>query len=265
MLTSDVNNIFRVGHLERAQIASNLKRARGSVGARELARAAGISHASISQFEHALHEPAAGTLGRLAAAMRVSADYLLGLTDVSTPATKLERERSRLATELAARNARIRELEDADLSGNGSDPWPFPLREEAHSSAGPGAYVTNERAARSVLFRQDWARKHGLRPSHCDVLEVRGESMEPTLRSGAWILVDRHRAEPRDDKVFVVRVGDETFVKRLRRTRGGWRLASDNRDQDSAGRLIHPPQPFPPDGTIIGQVVWAGMWTGKTL
>lgn len=195
--------------------------------------------------------------------MRASTDYLLGLTDVSTPAAELERERSRLAFELAARDARIRELEDADAPAGDDEPWRYPLLNETHSSAGPGAHVTNERSASYVPFRRDWSRKHGLHPSHCNMIGVRGESMEPTLQDGAWILVDRRRTEPRAGKVFVVRVGDETLVKRLQRVRsGGWWLVSDNRGRDAeTGREAHPSRPFPLDGSIIGQV----MWTGKTL
>lgn len=94
------------------------------------------------------------------------------------------------------------------------------------------------------------------------MLGVSGESMEPTLQDGAWILVDRHRAEPRDGKVFVARIDDETFVKRLHRARGGWWLTSDNRDRDvKTDRPVYPPQSFPPGGVVIGQVMWAG----KTL
>lgn len=249
--------------MDRLTIGENVRRKRGNMSEVQLGRAAGISQPAVSRIEAGLREPAADTLRRLAAALDASADYLLGLTDVSTPAAELERERSRLAAELIARDARIRELEDS--ADEDDESWRYPLRDEAHSSAGPGAYVVSERAARSVLFRQDWSRERGLHPSHCDVLEVRGESMEPTLQGGAWILVDRHRAEPHNNKVFVVRIGDEVFVKRLRRTPGGWLLASDNRDQDSAGRPAYPPRPFPPDGAIIGQVVWAGMWTGRGI
>ena len=244
--------------MDRLVIGENVRRQRGELTRTRLGRAAGISQSAVSRIEAGLREPGAGTLGRLAAAMRVSADCLLGLTDVSTPAAELERERSRLAAELAARDARASEMEDAAaLPDDDDDPWPYPLR-DVRSSAGPGAYVTNERTVCYFPFRRDWSQKHGLHPSHCDVLAVRGESMEPTLQDGAWILVDRHRVEPRDDKVFVVRAGDETFVKRLRRARDGWRLVSDNRDQDSAGQPAYPPRPFPPDGAIIGQVVWVG-------
>ena len=58
----------------------------------EVGRLAGISHASVSQFEHAVHEPAAGTLGRLAKGLKVSTDYLLGLTDHPEPAATLASE-----------------------------------------------------------------------------------------------------------------------------------------------------------------------------
>ena len=68
-----------------------------------LGQAAGINQSTVSRIENGQREPGAGTLGRLAAALQVSTDHLLGLSDDPTPAAQLARE-------LARTRARMREL-----------------------------------------------------------------------------------------------------------------------------------------------------------
>ncbi len=68
----------------------------------------------MSQFERAVHEPLAGTLSRIAKALNVSSDYLVGLTDDPTPADERTREvndRVREAEERATREAEERAQE----------------------------------------------------------------------------------------------------------------------------------------------------------
>jgi len=45
-------------------------------------------------------------------------------------------------------------------------------------------------------------------------IRVEGDSMEPTIRAGALLIVDR-MAETKDDDIVVARLGDEFLVKRL--------------------------------------------------
>ncbi|MDR0809247.1 MAG: S24 family peptidase [Gemmobacter sp.] len=39
-------------------------------------------------------------------------------------------------------------------------------------------------------FRSDWLRREGIQPGKASLVRVRGDSMEPTLRDGAMVLVD---------------------------------------------------------------------------
>ncbi len=198
---------------------------------------------SLSQFEHALHEPAAGTLGRLARKLEVSSDYLLGLTDDPTPSDRL--------AEVASR---VSELEDAGaLAHTGHEFRPVLLTQGTGIAAGAGANADEERVLGSLAFRDDWLRRHSLNPKRCRVIEVTGDSMEPTLQHRAMILVDFQRTARRHNKIFAVRVDDGPVVKRLQRTEDGWCLTSDN--------TAYTPIPWPRDAQVRGQV----MWTGRTL
>ena len=58
--------------------------------------------------------------------------------------------------------------------------------------------------------------------------------MEPTLPDGALILVDMGQQEPRERRIFVLRIEDEIVVKRLiRDPDAGWLLQSDNRNKQA--------------------------------
>ena len=207
----------------------------------EVGRLAGISHASVSQFEHAVHEPAAGTLGRLARGLEVSTDYLLGLTDDPAPA--------------ADRAAKASELDDAGAlaPAESREFRPVLLTHGMGIAAGAGANADDERVLGSLAFRDDWLKRHGLNTAQCRVIEVIGESMEPTLQHRALILVDFQRTVRRHNKIFAVRTEDGPVVKRLQRDEDGWQLVSDNK--------AYKPVPWPRDAQVLGQV----MWTGRTL
>ncbi|WP_353661391.1 LexA family transcriptional regulator [Hydrogenimonas sp. SS33] len=64
---------------------------------------------------------------------------------------------------------------------------------------------------------------------YIDALEVRGDSMEPLLGDGDLVAVDRSRREPREGGIYVVRIGEELFIKRLEREkRKEWLCTSLN-------------------------------------
>ena len=108
-------------------LPKRLRDARGAMTGREFARRCGIKAQSLSRYERiggAL--PGAELLARMASAADVSADWLLGLTDVRTPhsaplptdaasgdAEALREEVSRLREAVAARDAAISHLSTA--------------------------------------------------------------------------------------------------------------------------------------------------------
>ena len=113
-----------------------------------------------------------------------------------------------------------------------------------------------------VPFRDDWLRSHGINAAQCAVIEVIGQSMEPTLEDHAVILVDFQRKTQRRKKIFAIRDAEGPIVKRLRHDKDGWWLDSDNDEtNEQSGQRIYPPKPWPQEAEVIGQV----MWTGRTL
>ena len=117
------------------------------------------------------------------------------------------------------------------------------------ASAGPGTLAGEEAAIGAFRFGARWMREQGLDPAMLSAIVVAGDSMEPTLRDGDEILVDRTPRTWRDG-IHVVRAGDALLVKRLDTGRPGTlSLVSDN----PAYRVIELP---PEDVQVIGRVVW---------
>jgi repressor LexA len=103
-----------------------------------------------------------------------------------------------------------------------------PLLEIA-ASAGPGRFVTSERAVASAGYAAEDLARLGIAAGDAAILDVAGTSMVPTLHDGDRILVDRGQRRPGGrEAIWVIRIDEEVLVKRLQRGADGWRIVSDN-------------------------------------
>lgn len=117
------------------------------------------------------------------------------------------------------------------------------------ASAGPGSLALEEMPIGAFRFGARWLRQQGLDPAMLSAIAVAGDSMEPTLRDGDEILVDRS-PRPLRDGIHVVRSGDALMVKRLDMGRPGTiALVSDN-------PAYRPIELAPDEVEVIGRVVW---------
>ena len=137
---------------------------------------------------------------------------------------------------------------EAQVADPGPGTRPIPVH-RLQSAAGGGAVDLDESIKTYAYFREDWLSKKGLVPSRCNIINVMGESMEPTLPDGCVILLDRNRTRRRRGHIFVVRTEDGLIVKFAGKDKdGGWQLASD-----------HPswkPLRWPDQAEVIGEVKW---------
>lgn len=157
-----------------------------------------------------------------------------------------ERERIELA-----RYFRVPESQLGGPERNGGTQEPAMVaRLDLGASAGPGRLADAERAGRSAMLDGALLRRLGVRPQSAALLRVEGRSMEPTLRDGDEILVDRDRRAPGPrGGLFVLRRGGELFVKRLSRIGQALEAHSDNAAEGAAF-------PVGEDCDVIGRVVW---------
>ena len=159
--------------------------------------------------------------------------------------------------------ARFFGIDDAELGGAGADAasqyagqrrpageWADVPRLPLGASAGPGALAQNEAPIGQLRFSARWLKANGLNAAMLSAIEVEGDSMDPTLRDGDEILVDRTPRALRSG-IHVLRLDDVLLVKRIERAGERVRLISDNRAYPEIERAAG-------DVEILGRVVWKG-------
>ena len=205
----------------------------------ELARGRGVSLSALSAL-----------IGRNAA-------YLQQFVRKGSPRKLEENDRRTLAMFFGVDEAQLGAPEAAGGAGPAPhapatrNPWVDIPRLALGASAGPGALAGDEQAQDRLRFSQRWLRTLGLDPAHLSVIEVAGDSMEPTLRDGDEILVDRSIG-PWRDGIHVVRIDDVLLVKRLEQGAAGTvRVISDNPAYANTDRARQ-------DVVVVGRVVWKG-------
>ena len=119
---------------------------------------------------------------------------------------------------------------------------------DVHASAGTGEAVFEESEI-SILIPTD-ALPPKARVEQLTALRSAGASMEPTIRNGDLLVLDRSATDPQDGRIFVLRTGTGLVVKRLKLTDGVWLMASDN--------VEFSPRQMAMDDRVLGRVVWFG-------
>lgn len=131
----------------------------------------------------------------------------------------------------------------------------IPVLSEVMASAGSGYLAPNEQITDFAAFHEGWLRSIGVRPEGAQMLYVKGDSMEPTLRDGDVLLVDTTIDHVRDNAIYVVVYNGNILVKRINLMRdGAVTLQSDN--------TRHTPETVPANEVeqlnIAGRVMWFG-------
>ncbi len=118
------------------------------------------------------------------------------------------------------------------------------------ASAGPGAFSAEEISYDTFQFSRRWLREMGLEGADLTAIRVEGDSMEPTLRSGDEIFVDRNKRA--GEGIHVVRIGDALHVKQVQASAPG-RITLI-----SANDAYAPIELAREEVEVIGRVVWKG-------
>lgn len=91
---------------------------------------------------------------------------------------------------------------------------------------------------RPISFMRRWFDENGYVPKRLIAINVKGESMEPTMSKGDTVVINTADIIPEDGKVFAVNYEGEAVIKRLIRDSGEWYVASDNPDQRRFARKL---------------------------
>lgn len=115
-----------------------------------------------------------------------------------------------------------------------------------------------------LQFSTTWIKRElNAAPSDLFLILVDDESMEPTLRPGDMILLDRRAAKPDREGVYILRMNGVPLVKRLQILPGGIiKVVSDNPAYETF--TINLSDIDGRDFAILGRVVWV-VWAGRRI
>jgi len=225
--------------LELGQFANRVKDTVGSEAVRAFSRRSGISETTLRAYMAGSSDAGRLALIAIANAGGVRLEWLV-------------------TGEGAMRASEVREVAPTYGADVGSEFTLVP-RYAVDAAAGAGQAVECEIEIGKLAFRQDWVRQKGLTASDLAVIRVRGDSMSPTIRDGALVLVDRraHHKKPKTDGIYVIQLDGDLLAKRIQvdlTGDGALYIKSDNpayTDQHleaaAADKLW-----------IVGRVIWAG-------
>ena len=125
-----------------------------------------------------------------------------------------------------------------------------------HSTAYTPVPNNDKSAAPTLAFDPAWlARLCGARDEELCLIEMRGDAMEPTLRSGDLLLVDRRVRQIAQDGLYAVQLAEGVEIKRLqKKTAGRVLLSCDNPRFQSATLTSAAAKRI----KLLGRVVWFG-------
>ena len=137
------------------------------------------------------------------------------------------------------------------------DKYAYVTLYDAHCSAGHGSWSDGAKILTMLAFTTYSLRKQGLDPAKLSAIRVDGDSMEGLLRDGDTVMIDHRRSSLEGEAVYVIRLDDHLYAKRLQRQfDGSIQIISENK----AYQGMAVPKERLNDLEIIGRVVWAGGW-----
>ena len=191
------------------------------------------------------------SLAALSRMLGRNSSYLQQFITKGSPRKLEEADRRRLAQFFAVDESELGGTQENSFHSGGD--WLEVPRLPLEASAGPGAVAAASAEAPFGAFRfsRRWLREQGLEQSALSSIRVMGDSMEPLLRDGDEILVDRTPRAFREG-VHVVRLGEALHVKLLQAVPPHrLRLISKN-------PAYEPVEVAMADVDVVGRVVWKG-------
>ncbi|MFN4058184.1 MAG: helix-turn-helix transcriptional regulator [Roseinatronobacter sp.] len=130
-------------------------------------------------------------------------------------------------------------------------------RFDAAGSAGDGVLNLDGPPIDHLAFSKRWLTQNGINAGDCVLIDVTGDSMEPSLYDGDLVMIDRRKTSIRSGRIYAFRDGDGLRIKRLELIPGAAIiLRSDNPKHAPEHRTGEAMNGI--SENILGQVVWSG-------
>ncbi len=211
---------------------------RGAGGNQAVALKSGVPLGTLNNYLRAITEPKAVALTQIAQACGVSLDWLMTGQGQGPDG-----------------NA------GADIAPARAGAYLTLKRYDVRASAGYGAKIFDEPPDSVLDFPAELLRGLSNDVNMLASIDVAGDSMSPTLADGEPIIFDRASRLVDREGVYVLTIGDELFVKRVRRvpTAAGVMTLSLISDNPAYPEITLDPETQERVriiGRIIGRVVW---------
>jgi phage repressor protein C with HTH and peptisase S24 domain len=219
----------------KSEIGNRIKRTRDKDTQKEFAKTLGFSSSYISEVESGKTKPSLALLLKISQITKYSLHWLL----TGQGPMLIE------ATESMVR-------EDSAFYGALGE-FTFVPRLALEDEAGMEAKGIEQGAKERYAFRRQWLNSKG-NVEDLVLLEVRGDSMDPTITDGDAVLIDCSKKQVLAGSMYALRFKNAVIVKRLQPV-GAARVKamSDNKLYDSYEIDLETG-----DIEIIGQVIWIG-------
>jgi phage repressor protein C with HTH and peptisase S24 domain len=127
---------------------------------------------------------------------------------------------------------------------------------EVAASAGGGAVIHSEQIVDYLSFKAEWVRNGlGLSVQDLALINVQGDSMEPTLSNNDLILIDTRTHQVQNNAIYVLQFNGALLVKRIQRRLDGTVIVKGDNP-------VYEPEVLLGDAStqlnVIGRVVWCG-------
>lgn len=226
-------NSGRVNEAERSErtfwnddVRARLKQlvlARGSQA--QIAKQAGMSASNLSHLVTGKGEPSVSKLAGLCEVLGVSVDFVL----------------------------RGHQPDSAQAEANNSAE--IPIHDVSFSAGGGTDVILSGASEQTVSFPKSWLREQFGSIGKLRMVRVSGDSMEPTIAHGSWVIIDLDRTS--GPGMFAMRLYDNVYIKRLHFQANRIIAASDNPSHEVF--VINLKDKADRDAfQVIGRVVWAG-------
>ena len=200
---------------------------------KQAAATAGVALSSLQRWINGEGMPAFDSLAALAAAQKVSLDWLA----------------SGLGEMYAGKALAVADGEQ--------DVYAYVPLYDARVSAGYGAWNEHARILTHLAFTRESLRRKGLDLSKLSAIRVAGDSMEGTLKDGDTVLIEHDLTTLVDGGIYVVWAEHGLMAKRLQRDLdGSLMILSDNPRYNT----ITVPKGRIDEVYIVGQVIWSATW-----
>jgi len=231
---------FRFMPSESERFCAWLTKLIGDESDRSFAKRAGISNSLLSAYKKGERTPGYANLRAIAEAGGVPFEHILfGGKDNYDALVQAQKD-------LAYLQQQIEELnKDAapEMAG-------YVSIDHFLSIGGASRYA--------MLFKEDWIRTElGANPKDLELINVSGDSMEPTLKHGDIAMIDRSAPVLEREGIYAILMGNTLLVKRVQHLPGGiLRIASDNPSYVPLDLRLDGPADASID--ILGRVIWSG-------